>query len=42
VIKPAKPELTLALGGPKVAADYREWAEPMLGGESYIYIYIYL
>jgi hypothetical protein len=32
VIKPAKPELSLALGGPKVSADYREWAEPMLGG----------
>ena len=31
VMRPAKPELALALGGPKVAPDYREWAEPLHG-----------
>jgi hypothetical protein len=31
-LRPAKPQLELANGGPKVGDGYREWAEPLHGG----------
>ena len=31
-LRPAKPLLELTSGGPRVASNYREWAEPLHGG----------